>query len=250
MKKKLTDEERKARKALRNKAYREANKEKISQYLIKTREKRRDQGKAYREDNKEKILQYRIKNREKRIDQTKQWRKRNKDVVAEYQKQYRKENKDQIAAYMKQWRKKNKDAVAEYSRKHSNEYQKERRKVDPIFALRGQIRTLINQSILRRGYSKKSKTYDIIGCSFEEFFRHLESQFTEGMSWDVWDEIQIDHRLPISAATTEEEALALSHHRNLRPMWAEDNLAKSDRYCPKDLALYFSKHLHHDRITN
>ena len=239
MKKKLTDEERKARKAAQRKAYYEANKDEILA-----------RNKAYREDNKEKILQYRIKNREKRIDQTKQWRKRNKDVVAEYQKQYLKENKDQKAAYMKQWRKKNKDALAEYSRKHSNEYQKERRKVDPTFALRGQIRTLTNQSILRRGYSKKSKTYDIIGCSFEEFFRHLESQFTEGMSWDVWDEIQIDHRLPISAATTEEELLALSHHRNLQPMWAEDNLAKSDSYCPKDLALYFSKHLHHDRVPD
>jgi hypothetical protein len=56
-------------------------------------------------------------------------------------------------------------------------------------------------------------------------------------------DIHIDHRLPLSAANTEEEILVLNHHRNLQPMWAADNMAKSDSYCPDELAAYFKKHL-------
>jgi len=102
---------------------------------------------------------------------------------------------------------------------------------------------LIGNSFRNGGFNKKSKTAEILGCSFDEFHRHIESQFTDDMSWSRFDEIHIDHRLPLSAANTEEEILVLNHHRNLQPMWAAQNIAKSDSYCPDELAAYFKKHL-------
>ena len=38
--------------------------------------------------------------------------------------------------------------------------------------------------------------------------------------------IHIDHIVPISTASTEEEVIALNHFTNLRPMWARDNMVK------------------------
>jgi len=103
--------------------------------------------------------------------------------------------------------------------------------------------SLIRASLTHGGYTKTSRTHEILGCSYEEYYQHIEAQFTDGMSWERIAEIHIDHRLPVSAATTEAEMLALNHHRNLQPMWAKDNLAKSDSYCPKELADYFAKYL-------
>ena len=160
---------------------------------------------------------------------------KNKDARAEY---YR-TNKADRCEYRKQYYHANKPDMVQ----KVVGYARERRANDPLFRLTHNIRGLIGNSFRRGGFSKKSKTAEIIGCSFDEFHQHIESQFTDGMSWDLMGDIHIDHRLPLSAATTEAELLVLNHHRNLQPMWATDNLAKSDSYCPKEMAAYFKKHL-------
>ena len=60
---------------------------------------------------------------------------------------------------------------------------------------------------------------------------HLESKFTDGMSWDNhtthgW---HIDHIIPLSSAKTLEEVEKLCHFSNLQPLWAIDNLLKGGR---------------------
>ena len=152
--------------------------------------------------------------------------------------EYRQANKTSIQAKHKRYCKKNRATVSERAR----QYQRKRRKDDPMFRLRHNVRGRIYNAIINGGYSKASKTHEILGCTHKELQQHIESQFTEGMSWDRISEIHIDHRLPVSAANTEEELLALNHHRNLQPMWASDNLAKSDSYCPKELAAYLAKY--------
>jgi hypothetical protein len=40
----------------------------------------------------------------------------------------------------------------------------------------------------------------------------------------------LDHIVPISTAKSEEDVKQLSHYSNIQPLWAEDNLKKSNKY--------------------
>lgn len=101
--------------------------------------------------------------------------------------------------------------------------------VDPVFALKHRLRSLIRVSVRRGGYSKTSRTHDILGCDWATFAAHIERQFLPGMSWGRLGEIHFDHIVASSSAATEKEVLALNHFTNLRPMWAKDNMSKGAR---------------------
>ena len=80
-------------------------------------------------------------------------------------------------------------------------------------------------------YSKKSRTHEILGCSYEELKIYLESKFESWMTWDNkglyngelnygWD---IDHIIPMSSANTEDEIYKLNHYTNLQPLCSKIN---------------------------
>lgn len=104
-----------------------------------------------------------------------------------------------------------------------------RLKEDSLYKLKHNIRNLIRMSFKNLGHSKKSKTFDILGCTSREFYEHIESQFLKGMNWDNRKLWHIDHIIPISLAKTEEEVIKLNHYTNLRPLWAIDNIRKSNK---------------------
>lgn len=104
--------------------------------------------------------------------------------------------------------------------------QAKRQKTDQQYALQRRIKDLVNQSLKSSGVSKRTKTAEILGCSPAEFKRHIELQFLPGMSWENKSEWHIDHIVPVSSATCEEEVIALNHYTNLRPLWAIKNLKK------------------------
>lgn len=107
-------------------------------------------------------------------------------------------------------------------------YKKRRRNEDHMFKLRSNIGTLIANALANQGYKKSSKSATILGCSFDEFYSHIEQQFTLGMSWDNRSLWHIDHIIPLSFATNESELLLLNHYSNLRPFWSNDNQVKAD----------------------
>ena len=72
-----------------------------------------------------------------------------------------------------------------------------------------------------------------LGYTRRDLIRHLERQFTKGMSWDnyaggkharsgVW---VVDHIVP-KRLFSEEDTLIAYALTNLRPLWMEDNMAK------------------------
>jgi hypothetical protein len=104
---------------------------------------------------------------------------------------------------------------------------RERRKTDPLFALRNNISRRIRENLINDYKSESTKT--IIGCSIQELKIYLESMFTEGMYWENYGEWHIDHIIPISSAKTNEEVYKLNHYTNFQPLWSVDNLRKSNK---------------------
>ena len=118
----------------------------------------------------------------------------------------------------------------DYHRKNLRQQINRKLKTNPLFKLKHNIRNLIRNSIKGNGYSKTTKTYKILGCSFDIFKKHIESQFSEGMQWENYGHWEYDHITPISWATSEAEIIALNHYTNFRPLWREENQKKSNRY--------------------
>jgi hypothetical protein len=98
---------------------------------------------------------------------------------------------------------------------------------DPLGDLRAAVRSLIWKSF--RGFDKSSRTHEILGCTWLEFKRHMERQFTAGMTWANRGQWHIDHIVPMSTAETAADVIRLNHFTNLRPLWARDNLLKGSR---------------------
>lgn len=171
--------------------------------------------KKYREDNKKLVK-----------EQNKRYRKDNKETLARANRQYREDNKERLKLNDRKYREDNSERLKQQAKVRA----RKRRASDPLFALIGRIRARILLSLRTKGYTKKSRTYEILGCSFEEFKQHIELQFTEGMSWQNRSEWHIDHITPVSWGRSEEEIIALNHFSNLRPSWSEDNWAKSNKY--------------------
>ena len=178
--------------------------------------------KEYRAKNLKHIVEYRKQYNIKNEESRKLYKLNNKEKIKEQNKQYRLNNKHKY----EEWRRSNKKSI----NNKKNNYNKNRKLKDPLFKLSCNIRTLINNSINRQGYKKKSKTFEILGCSFEEFKQHLENQFTEGMSWNNFGEWHIDHIYPVSLAVDENHLTKLNHYTNLQPLWAIDNIKKSNKY--------------------
>jgi hypothetical protein len=199
---------------------------------------------------------YYEKNKEIFKENYKKWC--NKNDRSDYRKKYWSDNSDRLKANQKEYRENNKNLISESKRMyyqnlsddkkielrnknrelyHKNKY-KDKKLVyvnyklenDNFFKLKFNIRTLIRNSI-KRGYSTKSKkTIEILGCSFEEFKLHLESQFDDKMNWEnqgtYW---HLDHIIPISSSETEEDVYRLNHYTNFQPLYWLDNLKKSNK---------------------
>ncbi len=110
---------------------------------------------------------------------------------------------------------------------------KERRQ-DSGYCISCSIRGQMTYHIKRRGMTKNKKTFDAMGYSVTELMKHLEQQFTDGMSWDNYGEWHIDHIRPVSwfkfKSTDDKEFKDCWSLTNLQPLWARDNLSKCNRW--------------------
>lgn len=95
-------------------------------------------------------------------------------------------------------------------------------------AIGKRLRCLVRNTIVAFGGRKSAMTDELVGCSVARFIKHMESQFTEGMTWK---NIHIDHIVPCSAfdLTDPEQQKLCFNWRNCQPKFNRDNLAKSDK---------------------
>lgn len=181
--------------------------------------------KQYRTENYERESNLRRKryeiNKDKINEQKREYRK--KDVY----KQYRLNNREKYSELNKEYYQNNKNKI----NKQKLEYIKNKYKTNHLFRLSQTIRSSIRFSFKKNGYTKNNRTYEILGCSFEEFKLHLESKFESWMTWDNyglyngtincgWD---IDHIIPSSSAKNEDDIIKLNHYTNLQPLCSKVN---------------------------
>ena len=225
----MTDLEKKESKRKSDKKYRENNKEYLKEYdrnrdKIKIRTRSQIYYQNNKEIKKEKAKKYRLNNKEKIKKWEIKYYENNTDKLKIRKKNYYNKNKEKFKIY----RKNNKEKIKQYN----NVYVKNRRKTDPLFKLTNNIRNLIILSITKQGYKKESKTFKILGCSYEEFKQHLERQFTKEMTWENQGEWHLDHIYPVSLAKDEAELIKLNHYTNFQPMWASENISKGNKIIP------------------
>lgn len=188
------------------------------QYRIDHKEKSKNYNKNYYEKRKiESIEEIRLQNREN----SKRYRINNKEKISNKARIYRKENIEKFRAKDKR-----------------NNLKKLN---DSFFIFKEKIRMNIKNSFYKKYYPKKSKTAEILGCTFEEFKIYIESKFEPWMNWNnygnkngictdknqSWD---LDHIIPISTAKTEEDVIKLNYYKNFQPLCSYVNrYIKSDK---------------------
>jgi hypothetical protein len=185
------------------------------QYRLKNLERINEKQKIHRSKNRKainaKAKEYSIKNQDKKKEYLKEYRKANKAEIKEYNASYRKNNKDKI-----------KSLICDWSRKQYK---------TPIYRIKSAVKTQIHRWLKVVNGHKNKRTHEILGCNYEEFKQHLESQFLPWMNWDNygkhnstfnygWD---IDHIEPLSSATCEEDVIRLNHYTNLQPLCSHIN---------------------------
>ena len=172
--------------------------------------------------------------KERRKAYRKAWREVNKDKA----KSYRDVNKDKLKAYKKAYREANKDRIKEKDKIYyeSNKdkifsYYKNRLKTDIQYKLRHNLRARLKLAI--NNNQKIGSAVKDLGCTISELKSYLESKFSSGMTWDNWalDGWHIDHIKPLVSfdLTDRNQLLESCHYTNLQPLWATDNLIKSDK---------------------
>ncbi len=195
-----------------NRIYYEENKEKIvAAHLIyrSDKEKARAQGRTYRESHKEEILTYRELHKEE-------------DRISK--KIHYENNKNEILAKNKKWRQENKDRMLETKRKQ----RKKQYQTDPVFRTRSLCRSRFYYWFKAAGVTKTGHVADMIGCTYEELCKYLESKFQPGMTWENQGKWHIDHIKPLALfdPLNPEHTKEAWHHSNLQPLWAKDNFSK------------------------
>lgn len=185
-----------------------------------------------------------------RVEQARYYQE-NKARIAATQRVYRKCNRPKIRATLRRWVDKNRERTRAYARKHyranrvkclaaSASWARRNAKKCALAVMRHSMKPHIRchlrvskaiKSTFGRGRSFR-KWEELLGYSSHDLKRHLESLFTEGMSWERFmrGEIHIDHRMPkvtfLFASENDPEFKRCWALSNLQPLWAIDNIKK------------------------
>lgn len=170
----------------------------------------------------------------------KRTRDKNKSLYNQTFKNWRVKNAEHFSQWRKEHRIKNKERFAVIEQELYRKMSK-----DPMFRLQHNLRGNITNALKNQNSKKIARTFQILRCTPEQLYQHIESQFTPEMSWDNYGKggWHIDHIRPISSfnftCETDPEFLECWSLDNLQPLWETTriiggveymgNLNKSDK---------------------
>jgi len=217
----------------RQRRWREANPEKVAAAQ-----------KRYRERHSQSLSQKRELRREKARKASRDHYARNKSSYRTRRQEYRKQNREKLLAASKAYYASNRDKVCEKHREYrqenrektrerNREYQRQKWQSDFAYWLKKTVGRRMRDALSCQSARKKGRTAALIGCSVPDLALHLESMFLPGMSWENYGYHgwHIDHIIPLAKFDLSDptQQSAAFHYTNLQPLWAKDNLCKSDK---------------------
>ena len=203
----------------------------------KNREQRKEYVKKYYSKNKEWIKEKSKKYRSLHKEQRKEYYLKNEEHIKEKRKEYLLKNRQRIRDYVRNkyktdinFKLRHNKRVKEYSlknRQHIRDYARNKYKTDINFKLRHNISQRIRHGL--KGIEHKSAhTRELLGCTIDELWTHLESQFKPWMTRENHGLWHIDHiracaKFDLSDPAQQRECF---HYSNLQPLWAHENFSK------------------------
>ena len=161
------------------------------------------------------------------------YRQEHKEVLNAREREYYQNNKEKIAANHRKYRQNNKEVLnAREAARVKKRYHS-----DPEYNLICRLRRRMRHAIKAAGLDKKcDSTSELLGISYQGLKEWLEAQFTEGMTWENRSDWHVDHIIPCDAfdMTVEENQRICFWYKNLQPLWAEENLKKSNTYTEEE----------------
>jgi hypothetical protein len=177
-------------------------------------------------------------NREKILARKQRWKLNNMNKVRKSNKKtcerrFREGLNRQPMQHVRDWRI---HRSPEWRRKQAREYARKRRTQHPEISILASQRARLHEIL---GPKRTHRTTQYLGCNGEKLIEHLLSQAyprkktaelmtIENRGFYGW---HIDHIKPVSSFdhNDPEQVAKCWHYTNLQPLWAEDNLAKSDK---------------------
>ncbi len=148
-----------------------------------------------------------------------------KEYYKKYLLNWNQKNKNMMINWRKEFRLKNKEKIYNYH--------KERVKKDENYRLRCYLSQWCSSLIKKHKGIKKTKTEELLGCSFNEFKEYISKKFEPGMNWNnhTYHGWHLDHIIPCCSfdLSKKEEQQKCFHYTNFQPLWWYDNLKKSDK---------------------
>ena len=191
---------------------------KQKEYWEKTKEVKKEKFKQYYQENKQFFIDYHSENKSKILENQKKYREENKEKIKKLKQEYAKNNTIKIHEYRKKYYLENKEKILAKNREWN-------KKNSHIVAWR----SVLKSQLRRFGTKKEGKTIDVLGYSAEELKIHIESLFTEGMSWENYGKWHIDHIIPVTKFDKTESPKVVNALTNLQPMWANENRSKYNK---------------------
>jgi hypothetical protein len=212
--------------------------------------------------NNERSNRYKRDNKDRVRGSRKKWLDKNREYFNAYMRNRKKPEPDFVPMghttkytleEANQWQRdyyhKNGDKIRDYRNERNQRPDVKRKRADyAAKRLETDLGQLIKTKLRGRVYSavrgtdKSARTMELLGCSIEFFIHWLETQFTNGMSWEnygTWKvgepmKWHIDHIRPCASfdLTDPAQQRECFHWSNMQPLWAKDNYEKGDKVLP------------------
>ncbi len=141
--------------------------------------------------------------------------------------QWRAENPEESRRRVMEYQSKNRESHNARRRISHNA----RRATDVEFSLKLRLRRRMNGAMHSADATASTSVMALLGCKPSELKAHLQSLFTDGMTWDNYGEWEVDHIRPCVSfdLTDEVEQRECFHFSNLQPLWKSVNRSKGGK---------------------